>query len=171
MGQGCNLPLAEWPGSFTCCSYQRSKTRKRFKERFLIGRNRTKWANFWGSPLFNVCTTEKQKNKQFNLSCVSWMWEAGRRKQACDWLFESFFQNAGSQLCFRLFCFHQHVNESKWQGCDASGRRKLGNFVLLLCCATRYSLIQRFSPKTEWRFEQACVYNAARNPVKTFLEE
>ena len=34
---------------------ERSKTHKRLKERFLIGRNRTKHANFRGSPLFQVC--------------------------------------------------------------------------------------------------------------------
>ena len=32
-------------------SEKRSKTRKRLKEHFLIGRNRTKHANFLGSPL------------------------------------------------------------------------------------------------------------------------
>ena len=42
---------------------KRSKTHKRLKERFLIGRNRTKCANFRGSPLFQATyniKTEKQ---------------------------------------------------------------------------------------------------------------
>ena len=42
----------------------RSKTRKKLKERFLIGQNRTKRANFRGSPLFratyNIKTGEKK---------------------------------------------------------------------------------------------------------------
>ena len=42
---------------------KRSKTHMRWKERFLIGRNRTKHANFQGSPLFQAMysiKTEKQ---------------------------------------------------------------------------------------------------------------
>ena len=39
---------------------------KKLKERFLIGRNRTKRANFRGSPLFQATynNDKKQKNKQ-----------------------------------------------------------------------------------------------------------
>ena len=71
-----------------------SKTYKRLKERFRIRRNRTKRANFRGSPLFSSYVQHKNRrkennNKQFNLSCVSWMWEAGGRKRST---FASLFQ-------------------------------------------------------------------------------
>ena len=52
----------------------RSKTHKRLKESFLIRSNRTKRANFRGNLL------------SLSLSCVFWI----------------FFQNDGSQLCFRF---------------------------------------------------------------------
>ena len=42
----------------------RSKTDKKLKERFLIGRNRTKRANFRGSPLF--LATQKTKTEKTN---------------------------------------------------------------------------------------------------------
>ena len=57
------------------------------KKSFLIGRNRTKRANFPESPLFQAVYNmkNKQTNNWFNLSCVGWMLEAGRRKRAWDW--------------------------------------------------------------------------------------
>ena len=48
-------------------SSSRSKTRKRLKERFLIGRNRTKRANFRGSPLFQATYNNTTENCQTNL--------------------------------------------------------------------------------------------------------
>ena len=52
-------------------SEKRFKTRKRLKERFLIRRNRTKRAHFWGKPLFqatyNIKTEEKKKKKKNQL--------------------------------------------------------------------------------------------------------
>ena len=42
----------------------------------------------------------QQKNKQFNLSCASWMWEAGRRKRARDWpTFKKYFFTAITIWC------------------------------------------------------------------------
>ena len=38
-----------------------AKTHKRFKERFVIGRKRTRRANFWGSPLFQDTYNIKTK--------------------------------------------------------------------------------------------------------------
>ena len=58
-------------GTIFCHLANGSKTHKRLKERFLIGRNRTKRANFRCNHLFRAV----------------------------------FFQNAGSQLCFRFFFF------------------------------------------------------------------
>ena len=52
---------------FRCynCVVLRSKTHKRLKERILIGRNRTKRANFRGSPLFQATyKTNKQNRKK-----------------------------------------------------------------------------------------------------------
>ena len=43
---------------------KKSKTHKRLKERFLIGRNRTKRANFRGSPLFQATYNIKKKKQQ-----------------------------------------------------------------------------------------------------------
>ena len=61
----------------------RSKTHKRLKERFLIRQNKTKRAHFFRKSSFSSYVqknknkkNQQQKNKQFNLSCVSWMWEA-----------------------------------------------------------------------------------------------
>ena len=51
------------------CHGARSKTHKSLKECLLIGRNRTKRANFRRSPLFQA--RYSRKKNQFNLSCVS----------------------------------------------------------------------------------------------------
>ena len=109
----------------------RSKTQKRLKEHFLIGQNRTKRANFRGSPLFQVTyniKTEKQTINSTYLVSVRCS-EAGGRKRSRDWLrglpqnfarfvllrpvkkhsfnllsvLGIFVQNAGSQLCFSFF--------------------------------------------------------------------
>ena len=76
-------------------SAKRSKTHKRLKRHFLIGRNRTKRAHFRGCPLSQaiyVQNKNRKTNNQFNLSRVSWMWEAGGRKRARDWpLINCFF--------------------------------------------------------------------------------
>ena len=47
-------------------SEKRSKTHKRLKECFLIGRNRTKHANFWGSPLFQATYNMKTEKQTIN---------------------------------------------------------------------------------------------------------
>ena len=66
---------------------KRSKTHKRLKERYLTGRNRTRHANFREGPIFQATCNVKTgiQTINFNLSCVSWMWEVGRRKRARDW--------------------------------------------------------------------------------------
>ena len=43
-----------------------SKTHKRLEERFLIGRNRTKRANFRGSPLFQATYKKQQQTNKKN---------------------------------------------------------------------------------------------------------
>ena len=64
----------------TASILKKIQTHKRLKERFLIGQNRTKHANFQGSPLFQaMCNI-----KTINSTCVSWMREAGKRKMARD---------------------------------------------------------------------------------------
>ena len=65
---------------------KRSKTHKRLKERYLTGRNRTRHANFREGPIFQATCNVKTgiQTINFNLSCVSWMWEVGRRKRARD---------------------------------------------------------------------------------------
>ena len=45
---------------------KRSKTRKRLKERFLTGRNRTKRANFLGTPLFKATYNIKTEKQTIN---------------------------------------------------------------------------------------------------------
>ena len=59
----------------------RSKTRKRLKEHFLIGRNRTKGANFRGSPLFQASYNSTTENSSTNLSCVSLMLGSWREEK------------------------------------------------------------------------------------------
>ena len=57
------LMMMYHPIKFGCKKISRSKTHKRLKEHFLIGRNKTKSANFRGSPLFQATyniKTEKQ---------------------------------------------------------------------------------------------------------------
>ena len=70
-------------------NYCRHETRKRLKDRFLIRRNRTKRAHFREVIFFKLHTTIQQKNNEFNLSCVSWIWEAG-----------SFLKNVHVLSCF-----------------------------------------------------------------------
>ena len=69
---------------------KKSRTHKRLKERFLIGWNRTKRANFWGSPLFQATyniTTERKTTTINSTYLVSVRCsEAGGRKRARDWL-------------------------------------------------------------------------------------
>ena len=45
---------------------KRSKAHKRLKERFLIGRNRTKRANFRESPLFQATYNRKTEEQTIN---------------------------------------------------------------------------------------------------------
>ena len=108
-----------------------SKTHKKLKERFLIGRNRTKRANFRGNPLFQATydiktekpkrkpqtkekektktkttTKKQQKNKQL-IQLILCQLDGRRRAEGKGHetdskCFEFFFQNAASQLCFRL---------------------------------------------------------------------
>ena len=66
------------------CSEKGSKTHKRLKEHFLIGRNRTKCAHFWGSPLFQATyNTEKQTIQLIlcQLDVGGWQKEKGTRLQ------------------------------------------------------------------------------------------
>ena len=68
---------------------KRSKTHRRLKERFLIGRNRTKRANFRGSPLFQATyniKTDRKKKQTINSICLVSVRcsEAGGRKRARD---------------------------------------------------------------------------------------
>ena len=101
-----------------------SKTHKRLKEHFLIGRNRTKCASFWGSPLFQAMYNMKKEKQTIQLILCQldvggWWKEKGLRLlkirrfspvlsnwkafSVISYVFWIFFQNAGSQLCFRLF--------------------------------------------------------------------
>ena len=89
----------------------KSRTHKRLKERFLIGRNRTKCSNFRRSSLFeatyNIQTEEKQTIASTYLVSVG----CGRLAEAktapfnllCVW--DLFLQNACSQLCLRFLSF------------------------------------------------------------------
>ena len=66
----------------------RSKTHKRLKTHFLIGRNRTKCANFLGSPLFQAMyniKTEKQLIQLIlcQLDVGGWRKEKGTRLTSC----------------------------------------------------------------------------------------
>ena len=50
---------------------KRSKTHKRFKERCLTGRNRTKRAHFRGGPLFHAAYNIKtEEKKTINSTCL-----------------------------------------------------------------------------------------------------
>ena len=49
---------------------QRTKTHKRLKLRFIIGRNRAKCAHFWGSPLFQAMHNTKTEKQTHNFSLV-----------------------------------------------------------------------------------------------------
>ena len=64
------------------------QTNKRLKERFLIGRNRTKRANFRGSPLFQATydiKTEKQKNNSTHLASVGcWRQAEGKGHETVE---------------------------------------------------------------------------------------
>ena len=68
---------------------KRSKTYKRLKDLFLIGRKRTKCAHFRRGPLFSSCA--EHKNRKTIISTYLVMWEAGGRKSARDWLSCLFF--------------------------------------------------------------------------------
>ena len=96
-------------------SEKRSKTHKRLKQLFLIGRNRTECAIFWGSSLFQAMyhtEKKKKKRKRNNSTCVSWMWEAGERKRARDWL--GFFWCSIQSLAFFLPpASHVHLTQAK----------------------------------------------------------
>ena len=89
---------------------KKSKTHKRLKERFLIGRHRTKLTNFRGSPLFQARYNNKKTNSQFNLPCVSWMREVGGRRGAQDSLIQLV-----SVGCGRLGEGEGHETESRSQ--------------------------------------------------------
>ena len=116
-----------WAGVFSIIfkyALTRAKTHKRLKECFLIGQNRMKLANFWGSPFFqatyNIKTGEK---KQFNLSlkkrtssniCLFWPIKMHSFNLLC--VLDLFFlQNAGSQLFFRFIFFTLIRVELHWQ--------------------------------------------------------
>ena len=65
------------------------KHTKRLKQRFIIGRNRTKRAHFRGSPLFQATHNRKTENtiNSTYLASVRCS-ESGGRKRARDWLYQ-----------------------------------------------------------------------------------
>ena len=74
-----------------CNNINRSKTHKRLKKRFLIGRNRTKHAHFRGSPFFQAMyniKTEKQAIQLIlcQLYVGGWQKEKGMRLTYLVWL-------------------------------------------------------------------------------------
>ena len=129
-------------------SEKRSKTHKRLKERFLIIRNRTKRANFRCNHLFQA-THNTTENSKTNLSLSVGCQEAGGRKRLK--LAEAFFfQNASSELCFRLFkmtkqysccnsdCRDNEVDIWKWSSLLKKKRKK--EWIKLLAEAWRYRI-------------------------------
>ena len=76
---------------FTCTDNQplgdklRLKTHKRLKERFAIGRNRPKRANFRGSPLFQATGNIKTEKQTINQLIVCQLYVGGWRKASLDW--------------------------------------------------------------------------------------
>ena len=108
------LALTVFPDCDLCqtspTNHSRSKTHKRLKERFLSRRNRTKRANFRGSPLFQARYNNKKTNSQFNLPCASWMREVGGRRGEQDSLIQLV-----SVGCGRLGEGEGHETESRSQ--------------------------------------------------------
>ena len=84
----------------------RSKTHKRLKERFLIGRHRTKRAIFRGSPLFQTTynqETEKQTiNSIYPVSVGCGRLAEGKRRETDSW--EDLRYTSHSLLLVLLFC-------------------------------------------------------------------
>ena len=92
------------------CYKYRSKAHKRLKELFLIGRNRTKCANFWGSPLFHASyniKTEKQLIQLIlcQLEAGGWQKEKGMRPTDVIKKFQIFAMNI-AQLDTHWFWCH-----------------------------------------------------------------
>ena len=87
----------EWTASVL---KKRSNSHNRWKECFLTGRNRTKRANFRGSPLFQATynvKTEKQTNNLTYLASVRWS-EGGGRKRPRDTRLENLHWIASEAL-------------------------------------------------------------------------
>ena len=49
---------------------ERSETHKRLKQRFLLGRNRTKHAHFRGSPLLQATYNRKKQQQRINKQLI-----------------------------------------------------------------------------------------------------
>ena len=85
-----------------------TKTHKRLKERFLIGRNMTKREHFRGSPLFQatykIKTGKQTINSTYLLSVGSGRLAEGNGHEA-DWRDK---EKGVSQLCFRFVCWHHY---------------------------------------------------------------
>ena len=81
-------PLQNCSKTHNRLKQQQQHTHTHTKTRFFIGRNRTKCANFRGSPLskttYNMKTEKQTIHSTYLVS--SWMWKAGGRKRARDWL-------------------------------------------------------------------------------------
>ena len=109
-----------WLPAFWKKKKERSKTHERLKERFLIGRNRTKRANFRGILFFKLCTTQKQKKKQWIQqtinSRVSFVPSSFRQPPTSNW------HKINWILCFSVFMFY-----IAWK---RGLPRKLARFVL-----------------------------------------
>ena len=92
------------------------KTHKRFKERLLIGRNRTKRVNFRGSPLFQAMYNIEKQTTDSTYLVSNRCWEAGGRKRERDWLETSWIN------CFSVFMLY-----AAWK---RGLPRKIARFVL-----------------------------------------
>ena len=71
--EGRTLVSAKWSETGLTASVlkKRSQTHKRLKERFWIGRNRAKRANFRGSPLFQATYNIKREKLIHNITCFA----------------------------------------------------------------------------------------------------
>ena len=67
----CKLWIARDGIQYTTDYESKDPKHTRLKEHFLIGRNRTKYANFWGSPLFQATCNIKTGKQTINSTWAS----------------------------------------------------------------------------------------------------
>ena len=87
---------------------KKSITHKRLKERFSIGRNRTKCATIQGSPLFQATYNIKSEEKKTvqlilcQLDVGGWWKEMGKRLKVCFYVVQNLKLTTSSKMC--MFC-------------------------------------------------------------------